>query len=287
MRLSLGCKRAFLFFLTLLAALSARCAAQSAPRNDVFTNAEHGGGNEFTVWGGYSPNSPKLIGVTEDRHVTMLGFGYARVLLATDLVAWKFTIDTVPLILVSQPTFTALRSLSPAAYLLHSDRSSPGGRHTASDLCPSDSSSIFVHGRESSRSPASMAVLRSLHRAMFPYRRQRTSTSCFLLVRECRSLPASRARSHWAIAFTTSQTLTPEIRLIRGSIRTSSTRRTRFTTNCVSFLATKAKDGHDPYLRCDFDSRSLARNSSFFGTYPDLISLNWVQLMRRSESVNR
>ena len=114
MRLSLGCKRAFLFFLTLLAALSARCAAQSAPRNDVFTNAEHGGGNEFTVWGGYSPNSPKLIGVTEDRHVTMLGFGYARVLLATDLVAWKFTIDTVPLILVSQPTFTGTEIAQPS-----------------------------------------------------------------------------------------------------------------------------------------------------------------------------
>ena len=107
-------KIALLSFLALVSILSGTCPAQSAPRNQVFTNAEHGGGNEFTIWGGYSPNSPKLIGVTEDRHLTMVGFGYARVLLASDVVAWKFTIDTVPLILVSQPTFAGTEIAQPS-----------------------------------------------------------------------------------------------------------------------------------------------------------------------------
>src|SRR5215468_5935594 len=108
-------KAALLFFLGLFTSLlSDACAAQSAGGSAVFTNAEHSGGNEFTVWVGYSPNSPKLIGVTEDRHLTMAGFGYARVMLASDFVAWKFTIDTVPLILVSQPTFAGTEIAQPS-----------------------------------------------------------------------------------------------------------------------------------------------------------------------------
>jgi hypothetical protein len=107
-------KAAFLSFLTSLTIFCGECAAQSKPAGEVFTNAERTGGNEFTVWGGYSPNSPKLIGVTEDRHVTMVGFGYARVMLASDVVAWKFTIDTVPLILVSQPTFGGTEIAQPS-----------------------------------------------------------------------------------------------------------------------------------------------------------------------------
>jgi hypothetical protein len=113
MRLSSQWKAAFLFFLSLLG-LCGTCTAQSPSGSGVFTNAEHAGGNEFTVWGGYSPNSPKLIGVTEDRHLTMFGFGYARVMLATNIVAWKFTIDTVPLILVSQPTFAGIEIAQPS-----------------------------------------------------------------------------------------------------------------------------------------------------------------------------
>jgi hypothetical protein len=114
MRFVSGRKAAFLFFLSLFTTLCATCAGQSAARSEVFTNAEHAGSNEFTVWGGYSPNSPKLIGVTEDRHLTMVGFGYARVMLASDVVAWKFTIDTVPLILVSEPTFAGTEIAQPS-----------------------------------------------------------------------------------------------------------------------------------------------------------------------------
>lgn len=107
-------KTSFLSLLALLSIFTVRCAAQSKPPTGVFTRAERDGGNEFTVWGGYSPNSPKLIGVTEDRHLTMLGFGYARVILGNELVAWKFTIDTVPLILVSQPTFAGTEIAQPS-----------------------------------------------------------------------------------------------------------------------------------------------------------------------------
>lgn len=107
-------KAPFLSLLILLSAVTVRCAAQSKLSSDFFTSAEHAGGNEFTVWGGYSPNSPKLIGVTEDRHLTMVGFGYARVLLANEVIAWKFTIDTVPLILVSQPTLGGTEIAQPS-----------------------------------------------------------------------------------------------------------------------------------------------------------------------------
>ena len=107
-------KPGLLSLLTLLGVFCGRCAAQAKPSSELFTNAEQTGGNEFTVWGGYSPNSPKLIGVTEDRHLTMVGFGYARVILANDAFAWKFTIDTVPLILVSEPTFEGTEIAQPS-----------------------------------------------------------------------------------------------------------------------------------------------------------------------------
>jgi lipid A 3-O-deacylase PagL len=79
--------------------------AQSAPSPANFrTDAFQEGGNEYEVWSGYSPSSLQWIGKTEGRRLFMAGFGWRRVILASNSVAWKFTVDTVPIALVSQPT---------------------------------------------------------------------------------------------------------------------------------------------------------------------------------------
>jgi hypothetical protein len=81
--------------------------AQRAPRpSDFRTNAFDEGGNEYEVWSGYSPSSLQWIGKTEARRLFIAGFGWRRVILASNAVAWKFTVDVVPIALVSQPTVT-------------------------------------------------------------------------------------------------------------------------------------------------------------------------------------
>ncbi|HEU5232378.1 MAG TPA: acyloxyacyl hydrolase [Terriglobales bacterium] len=95
--------RLAVFFLIFLIAELA--PAQSAPSPANFrTDAFHEGGNEYEVWSGYSPSSLQWIGKSEGRRLFMAGFGWRRVILASNSVAWKFTVDTVPIALVSQPT---------------------------------------------------------------------------------------------------------------------------------------------------------------------------------------
>ena len=79
-------------------------AQSTRPSSDFRTDAFHEGGNEYEVWSGYSPSSLQWIGKTEGRRLFMAGFGWRRVILASNSVAWKFTVDTVPMALVSQPT---------------------------------------------------------------------------------------------------------------------------------------------------------------------------------------
>lgn len=91
----------------LLFLISELALAQGAPRPfDFRTEAFHEGGNEYEIWSGYSPSSLQWIGKTEARHLFLAGFGWRRVILASNAVAWKFTVDVVPLALVSQPTVT-------------------------------------------------------------------------------------------------------------------------------------------------------------------------------------
>jgi len=75
-------------------------------QTNSYTDALHTGANEYQVWGGYSPTSLMWIGKTEARRLLMAGVGWRRVILASNTVAWKFTVDVVPLTFVSQPTFT-------------------------------------------------------------------------------------------------------------------------------------------------------------------------------------
>lgn len=67
------------------------------------TPARLGGRNEFSVWGGASPNSPMVIGVSRDRNLTLLGLRYSRTLFSTAPIALKYTFDVIPAAVLSQP----------------------------------------------------------------------------------------------------------------------------------------------------------------------------------------
>ena len=94
-------------FLFLLLSQFVAAFAQTKPSSIEFhTDALRNGANEYQVWSGYSPTSITWIGKSEARRLFMLGGGWHRVLLAGNSVAWKFTVDVVPAMLVSQPTIT-------------------------------------------------------------------------------------------------------------------------------------------------------------------------------------
>jgi hypothetical protein len=93
-----------LFPLLLLLILSPSLLAQEKSAGDFQTDALRTGANEYQVWTGYSPDSLTWIGKSEERRVFMAGFGWRRVIVASNSVAWKFTVDAVPITLVSQPT---------------------------------------------------------------------------------------------------------------------------------------------------------------------------------------
>lgn len=67
------------------------------------------GDNEFGFFGGTSTNTPTLIGTTEDAHLTVVALRYGRVFGTKGEVAFEYTIDGVPLALVSQTEFDVRR----------------------------------------------------------------------------------------------------------------------------------------------------------------------------------
>lgn len=94
-------------FLFLLLSQFVAAVAQTKPASIEFhTDALRTGANEYQVWSGYSPSSLTWIGKSEARRLFMLGGGWHRVLVTGNSVAWKFTVDAVPVMLVSQPTIT-------------------------------------------------------------------------------------------------------------------------------------------------------------------------------------
>lgn len=70
------------------------------------------GDNEFGVWGGGSFDSPTVIGTSQDRKFGIVALRYARVLAANRKVAFQYTVDAVPLALLSQPNFRLIQSAS-------------------------------------------------------------------------------------------------------------------------------------------------------------------------------
>jgi len=62
------------------------------------------GTNEFGVWTGYSPFSFVLKGTVKDRQLYLLNLQYARTLLATAPLTFKYTAEIVPAAFEFQPT---------------------------------------------------------------------------------------------------------------------------------------------------------------------------------------
>lgn len=66
--------------------------------------------NEFGFWGGISFDSTTLIGKTPDARFGNIGLRYGRVLAATKTVAFEWTIDAIPLSILSNNRFTVVPS---------------------------------------------------------------------------------------------------------------------------------------------------------------------------------
>src|SRR3989442_2699029 len=66
--------------------------------------------NEFGIWGGISFDSPTLIGKTANSRFGNIGLRYGRVLAASKTVAFEWTIDALPLSILSNNRFTAVPS---------------------------------------------------------------------------------------------------------------------------------------------------------------------------------
>ena len=70
----------------------------------------HKGSNEFGVWGGISFHAPTLIGKTPDARLGNIGLRYGRVLATTKNVAFEWTIDVIPVAVLSNPRLTFVPS---------------------------------------------------------------------------------------------------------------------------------------------------------------------------------
>src|SRR5438270_1316612 len=86
-----------------LAAFAGDAAVQPviAPRADA-SPAAHGP-NEFSFWTAGTLNAPHVIALSNDRRVTMAGFRYGRRIFNTRPLAFTYTVDAIPAVLVSQP----------------------------------------------------------------------------------------------------------------------------------------------------------------------------------------
>jgi len=74
--------------------------------------------NEFGVWGGISFNSTTLIGKTPDARFGNIGLRYGRVLAASKTVAFEWTIDAIPLSILSNKRPTVVPAGSGFAIVL-------------------------------------------------------------------------------------------------------------------------------------------------------------------------
>jgi hypothetical protein len=61
--------------------------------------------NELGFWGGGSFSSPTLIGTTEETRLAIFALRYARVLARGESLAFKYTLDAVPVARLSFPVF--------------------------------------------------------------------------------------------------------------------------------------------------------------------------------------
>jgi hypothetical protein len=99
----------FCCLLLTLAAGELRCQteeSQATPSNGGIQKRW----NEFAVWGAISFNSPTRFGRTHDAIFGEVGLRYGRVFAARKSVAFEWTIDAVPLAILSNDRFTPVPS---------------------------------------------------------------------------------------------------------------------------------------------------------------------------------
>ena len=86
------------------------CAAQQAnvPAGHQTSGAGEHRRNEFGIWGGISFDAPTWIGKTPDARFGNIGLRYGRVLAANDNLAFSWTIDVVPVAVLSVNRFTVV-----------------------------------------------------------------------------------------------------------------------------------------------------------------------------------
>jgi hypothetical protein len=102
-----------LIFLTVLvpaADVSAQSAGSGSDDTPSQSEGIQKGWNEFGVWGGVSFHSPTLIGKSPDARFGNIGLRYGRVLAASKTIAFEWTIDVIPVAVLSNPRFTVVPS---------------------------------------------------------------------------------------------------------------------------------------------------------------------------------
>ncbi|MDX6446222.1 MAG: hypothetical protein QOH71_3296 [Blastocatellia bacterium] len=105
-----------IFSCLLLLALSVVVMAQAPDNSSASTPAAsttegiQKRSNEFGVWGGISFNAPTPIGKTPDARFGNIGLRYGRVLAASKTVAFEWTIDAIPVAILSNNRFNVVPS---------------------------------------------------------------------------------------------------------------------------------------------------------------------------------
>lgn len=107
----------FMLFLSATASVRSQTAVTSTTnpiegQRQKNTEGIQKGWNEFGVWGGMSFHSPTLIGKSPEARFGNLGLRYGRVLATSKTVAFEWTIDVVPLAVLSNKRFAAVPSSS-------------------------------------------------------------------------------------------------------------------------------------------------------------------------------
>src|SRR5215475_9269324 len=89
--------------LVIILTLGASAFAQT--QTDPQSEGIEKGSNEFGIWGGISFHSPLWIGKTPDARFGNVGLRYGRVLAASESVALAYTLDAVPVAILSTNRF--------------------------------------------------------------------------------------------------------------------------------------------------------------------------------------
>ncbi len=91
----------------------------------ICAQTEETGKNEFSVWGGFSPDSNtfiKAFGRTPDARFGIVAFRYSRRFNTGDAVNIKYTADVIPAAFLNYPDVEVLSTVPPSARLVRPTR---------------------------------------------------------------------------------------------------------------------------------------------------------------------